>query len=105
MFSINTIPWLIKLVSPYDPMLQRSDGSYTIGMCDNDLKTIFIDETLRGRILRKVLCHELTHAAMFSYGINLGIQQEEVLADLIATYGTEIISITDKIFKKLQNGR
>lgn len=105
MFSINNIPWLIKLVPPYDPMLQRSDGSYTIGMCDNDLKTIFIDESLRGRALRKVLCHELAHAAMFSYSINLGIQQEEIIADLIATYGTEIITITDKIFKKLKKGR
>jgi len=37
--------------------------------------------------MKKVLCHELTHAAMFSYGIELSIEQEELLADLIATYG------------------
>lgn len=102
MFTINNIQWLIKLVPSFDPMLQRSDGTFTIGMCDNDLKIIFIDENLQGFLLRKVICHELTHAAMFSYGINLDVQQEEVLADLIATYGTEIISITNKIFKKLK---
>ena len=31
---------------------------------------------------------------MFSYNINLNIDQEEILADLIATYGQEIMNIT-----------
>jgi hypothetical protein len=34
-----------------------------------------------------VLSHELTHAAMFSYNIDLSYEQEELFADLIATYG------------------
>ena len=38
---------------------------------------------------------------MFSYGINLTVDQEELLADLIATYGDEIIYTTNKIFQKL----
>ena len=83
-------------------MLYRSDGSVTVGMCDNETRTIYIDSTLNGKFLKKVLCHELTHAAMFSYGIELSIEQEELLADLIATYGEEIILITNKIFKKLK---
>ena len=39
---------------------------------------------------------------MFSYGINITIDQEELLADLTATYGEEIIEITNKIFKKIK---
>lgn len=39
---------------------------------------------------------------MFSYNINLTIEQEELVADLIATYGDEIIYITNKIFNKLR---
>jgi hypothetical protein len=35
---------------------------------------------------------------MFSYNVELTIEQEEVLADLIATYGQEIIRITNTIF-------
>lgn len=54
--------------------------------------------------MKKVLCHEITHAAMFSYGVTLTLEQEELLADLIATYGEEIIYITNKIFKKIKNG-
>ena len=56
---------------------------------------------LEGALLRKVLCHEITHAAMFSYNVDLSIEQEELIADLISTYGDEIIYITNKIFNKL----
>lgn len=42
---------------------------------------------------------------MFSYNIELSIEQEELLADLIATYGQEIINMTNSIFNRLtQNG-
>ena len=54
-------------------------------------------------MLKKVLCHEITHAAMFSYDIVLTLDQEELLADLIATYGEEIIEVTNKIFSKIKN--
>ena len=40
---------------------------------------------------------------MFSYNVFLTVDQEELLADLIATYGEEIIEITNKIFNKIKN--
>lgn len=102
MFFINEVKWHLEFVPHDSELLMRSDGSRTIGMTDNLTKIIYIDETLHGKKLRKVLCHELTHAAIFSYGVELDIMQEELLADLIATYGEEIINITNKIFKKLK---
>lgn len=39
---------------------------------------------------------------MFSYDVNLTVEQEEFVADLIATYGKEIIAITNEIFNKIQ---
>lgn len=102
MFLINGITWYLKFVPHNSDILMRSDGSRTIGVTDNTTRIIYIDETLRGRLLKKVLCHELTHAAIFSYGIELDLMQEELLADLIATYGQEILVITNKIFKKLK---
>lgn len=87
-------------VPPHFSKLRRSDGSYTIASCDDDDKTIYINRDLSGFMLRKVLCHEITHAAMFSYNVYLSLDQEELLADLIATYGNEIISIANDIFKR-----
>ena len=84
-------------------MLIREDGVRTLGMCDIDTKTIYLAENLEESMLKKVICHELVHAAMFSYNVYLSLEQEEIIADIIATYGEEIINITNKVFYKLQH--
>ena len=102
MFTINGEHWSIVLCSSNHPMLIRSDGSISIGACDDASKTIYLSENLRGDLFKKVLCHELTHAAMFSYNVELTLEQEEMLAELITTYGEEIINITNTLFYKLK---
>ena len=101
MIYINGDYWEILTVSPFDPLLHMRDNFYAIGVCDNELKVIAINDELNDFYLKKVLCHELTHAAMFSYGVDLTHTQEELMADLMATYGQEIINKTNKIFKRL----
>ena len=91
----------IRLVRSDSPMLMRSDGSYTVGMCDRTTQTIYISDLLQGKFLRKVLIHEITHSAMFSYGIDMSVEQEEMFCDLLATYGDEIIGIVDNVFRVL----
>jgi hypothetical protein len=54
--------------------LKRVDGGYTIGMCDDDLKKIFVATGLPPALLKKVLCHEIVHAAMFSYNVELTLE-------------------------------
>lgn len=103
MFTINGEEWRVVLTSPFHPMLLRSDGSYTIGACDDGVKKIYINEELHPAFMKKVLCHEIAHAAMFSYNVDLDYAQEELLADLIATYGSEIIEITNQFFQKIKN--
>lgn len=71
MFSINGEEWDILAVSANHPKLTRSDGSRSVASCDDDTKTIYVDRTLQGAFLKKVLCHEITHAAMFSYNVDL----------------------------------
>lgn len=101
MVNINGIDWRIFIVSSNHPTLQRSNGSYTIGCCDNNVKKIYIVEGLNKTYFKRVLCHELVHACMYSYKVELNEYQEEVLADIIATYGQEIIYTTNSIFCRL----
>ena len=101
MFQINGEWWKVVLTSTIHPKLFRRNGSLAIGSCDDESKTIYINENLSSMCMKKVLCHEITHAAMFSYNVELNVQQEELLADLIATYGQEIIDITNKIFTRM----
>ena len=101
MFTINGEYWKIHLVSPNHPALYRPDGSLTIGACDDDTKTIYVNDMLNDALMRKVICHEITHAAMFSYNVAMSAELEEFIADLIATYGFEIIAQTNKIFSRI----
>lgn len=102
MFTINGEKWLVKFEQPSAEIFITKDGFRTIGVCDDATKTIHLANSLRGKFLKKVLCHELVHAAMFSYNIKLEYEQEELLANLIATYGEEIIQITNDVFKRLR---
>ena len=101
MFKINKISWQIKFVQPSDSIFNMSNGEKTVGVCDNDLKVIFLSTSLRGNKLKHVLCHEIVHAAMFSYNVVLEYEQEELLANIIATHGQEIVDIANDIFKRL----
>ena len=101
MYKINGITWYMIRVRSDSPMLMRSDGSITVGMCDRETQTIYVSDSLHGRFLRKVLLHEICHSAMFSYGIDMSVDQEELFCDLLSTYGDEIIAITDSVFKAL----
>ena len=105
MFKINGETWRVVLVPPAHPGLLKRDGGYTIGVCDDTQKTIYINQNLDNTLFKKVLCHELTHAAMFSYDVELSLEQEELLADLIATYGQEIIDMTNILFHRLMEKR
>ena len=105
MININGEEWRILMVCPFHPALKRNDMGYTLGVCDDNVKTIYINNELEEEYIEKVLCHELTHAAMFSYNIDLTLEQEEILADLIATYGQEIVYITNVVFKRIMEKR
>ena len=49
----------------------------------------------------KVLCHEIVHSIIFSYDILLNAYQEEVLANIVATYGKYIINIANRICSQI----
>jgi hypothetical protein len=100
MFAINGVVWRVVAVSSTNPVLRRPDGSLSVGACDNTTKTIYLSSRIKGAFKRKVLCHEIVHAALFSYGVNLTIDKEELVAELIATFGDEIIKITNAFFTK-----
>lgn len=98
MFKVNGEYWEIKLVPFNHAVLNGS-----IAVCDDINKTIYVAEDVLNNdyLLRKVLYHEITHATMFSYNIALHIKEEELLADLVATYGQEIILIANGIYNDI----
>lgn len=102
MYQMNGINWSVRIVRGDSPMLMRSDGSRTVGMCDRETHEICISDMLQGAFLRKVLIHEVCHSAMMSYGIDMSVEQEELFCDLVATYGDEIFEVADSLFMALK---
>ena len=102
-FVINGLGWRVRIVPPTYPMLLTDKNTFTLGCCDNNTHTIYIADGLNESKFYKVLGHEMTHAAMFSYEVSLTYDQEELLADIISTYGKEIILVTNKVFRKIKN--
>ena len=90
-------------MSSNHPMLLTPSGNFSIGVCDKKTQKIYINENLEDLEFKKVLCHEIVHAAMLSYSVILTDVEEELVADLIASYGEEIIEITNSIFSKMKN--
>lgn len=105
MFTINGERWWVVLVMPYDIALLMPDGRQALGACNDSTKTIYINRELVGEDFEQVLCHELVHAAMFAYDVMLGYDEEELIAEIIATFGEEIIDLTDMLFDKIRRGR
>lgn len=96
-FEINGRKWDIVFVSPWSDRLERSDGSRTVGVAFLGESTIYIAKTAHGSFLRRILAHELVHAFCLSYSIFMSIEEEERLADWVATYGAELVYLLDDL--------
>ena len=102
MFIINGIQWNIVFVEQYDYNLRRSDGSITVGVTDFPQRTVFLSNLLKGAFLRKVMAHELCHCFCFSYDLTFDIEEEERMADFMATYGEELIFLLDDVMRNIR---
>lgn len=102
MFVVNGIEWNLSLAEPYSDNLKRSDNTLALGVTDNNTKTVYINNRVSDTMFEKILCHEIVHTFCFSYGCTFDIQTEEIIADFLATYADEIISITNNVFQTLR---
>lgn len=100
-FVINGSFWTLLFVSPQDRRLEREDGTITLGVTDNDRKTVFINNSLNDFMTHKVISHELVHVACFEYGYIVSRETEEFIADFLATYGREILNVADELTERI----
>ena len=101
-FVVNNQEWKLQFVKSNNNNLIRSDGSITIGMTDNNAKTVYINNRLSDYMTDKVLAHELCHVFCFSYDIYMPIEQEEYIAEWISRYGRELVYLLDDLMQTLK---
>lgn len=101
-FIVNNHIWQLVFVNPSNINLMRSDNTYTLGMTDNNIKTVFINNRLNDYMTDKVLCHELTHVFAFEFDYYMDIDTEEIVADFMSLYGRNVINLLDDLIKVLK---
>ena len=101
MFTINGIEWSICFVNPTSDKLRRSDGSITFAVTGWDDRKVYVSTAPKGGFFRKIMSHELVHCFMFSYSIHIPLEWEEYIADWVATYGTDLITLLDSIMYQI----
>ena len=94
--DINGIQWNVISTNDVDN-LKRPDGSITLGVTDIPCRTIFLWAGLTGRMLRKVVIHELSHAFVFSHEYELSLDEEEFICSFIDTHAIDILSMADEL--------
>lgn len=104
---MNGYIWDICWVSPDSPYLIDRTNTLRLATTDPEERAIFLSSKLSGRLLRRVLTHELGHATMISYGLIPSIRHfvnrahwieaEEWICNFIADYGAEVLSIVNAI--------
>ena len=96
-FTVNNQEWNLVFVKPNSRNLMRSDGSITIGMTDNNTKTVYINNKLNEYMKDKVICHELTHVFAFEFDYFMPMETEEIVADFMSLYGRDIVYLLDDL--------
>lgn len=100
-FTVNNHTWKLQFVNPKSEHLRMSTGNLTLGVTDNNVKTVFIADNQSEYMTDKILCHELTHVHAMEYHYYMPIEVEEVVADFLSLHGRSIVRLADDIMSNL----
>lgn len=100
-FMVNNHIWRLQFVKGGSENLRRSDGSYTFGVTDNSVKTVFLMQNMSEYMTDKVLVHELSHVHALEYDYSIPLWVEEIVCDFLSLYGRSVIYLADSIMPKI----
>ncbi len=100
-FKIGSSTWRLKFVKPSSRNLLRSDGTWTFGVTDNNVKTVFLLENMSDYMTDKVLMHELCHTHAIEYDYYMPIEVEEIVCDFMSLYGRSVVYMADDIMSNI----
>lgn len=105
--EMNGYIWRVQTVPPNSRILLDRSGKFRLATTDITNRRVYLANTLHGDFKRRVLSHELTHCAIFSYGLindirqmlkpRLLIEGEEWMCNLVADYAESILNETYRL--------
>lgn len=100
-FVVNGHIWRLQFVKGGSENLMRSDGSYTFGVTDNSVKTVYLMRNMSDYMTDKVLVHELCHVHALEYDYSIPLWVEEIVCDFLSLYGRSVIYLADSLMPKI----
>lgn len=96
--KINGLKWKIFFVASESPKLTDEDNKRNIlGITYFRECEIYIDKNLSKPLRRQTVIHELVHALLFSYGIDIEGATEENVCDLIGAHLDELVRLNEAV--------
>ena len=99
---INGITWKIIGTSAGDEAFDANEGEEVMGITWFTKGEIYlVVDNISSELLYRTIKHELTHAFLFSYGINKEELTEEEVCNFVEVYAEDIIKKANSIFNRL----
>lgn len=96
--KVNGLDWSIVFTDRDEDLI--INGVVHLGVTDRSTQTVYLNASLQGELLRKVLVHELTHVWIFSFGYELDRETEEMFCSFVDTFAEDIIDNSDRFLKE-----
>ena len=101
-FEIGQFTWTISLIGEESSEL-LVDDEHCLGLCNFPSLNIYIsNEPLCNQALKAAIIHELTHAFIFSYGIQSETYDEERICMFMECHAKTVLKMADKFYKKIK---
>ena len=99
--NINGIRWIVRGCEKNAKVLQE-DGDDVLGITCFAQSEIWIRvEDVSPDMIKRTIRHELTHAWLFSVGIDTDDMDEEDICNFVESFGEQIVNTTKDVFAKL----
>ena len=85
-FMLGGYNWEIIEQGESEEVYINKGEDMRIGLCDYVKQKIYIHCDLTPELKRRTLAHELTHACLFSHGLEGFFDNEELLCNFVARY-------------------
>ena len=97
-FALGSYEWEIIEQDDSEEVYINKGEDMRIGLCDYVNQKIYIHSGLTKPLKVKTLAHELTHAYLFSHGLEGFFDNEELLCNFVAIYAPLISGLLDVYF-------
>lgn len=96
--KINGLKWKVHFVKGSSPKLaDENNNTSFLGVAYCKECEIYIDKSLSKPLRKQTVTHELVHALLFSYGIDIEGATEENVCDFIGAHLDELVKLKEAI--------